>query len=611
MGRMEINLNFRWLASSWLALAIVIFSGSAVADVAHSPAWKRLLHFRSDFRGVEKSEIDHPSFFLGPDGNVNSLAELEASVKAFGLPLDAKMGPYDQHPQCVYPARYAFLKNALDLKMPSAACPEFERWRLGVNAHAVTLVYAAPYLGNPASMFGHTFLRLSSGRSEILDAGLSFDAAPTQDGRVLFVLKGLTGGYQGGFSQVPYYTKIENYSYQENRDLWEFELSLDQAQIDRLLQHIWEVGWAKFDYYFFDENCSYQLLSLLEVANSGWNLRDRFHAMAVPVDTVRAVVENSGAVKSSRIRPSLFSKLTKRLAKMSAEDRRRFDEIRLNHSRLRKENADVLDALLDWEKYRPSLFDEKLLLARADLSAAVGTSVAASEVVSLGHRTSKQRISLASENGVVRIGIGLRPVLHDELEVSTGYISSSSLTIADTNFSYLPTLGKLALDEMTFAAVTSRPSMDSLRQPVSWTVSVGLERPRETRCVDCLAAQARAGIGATVGVSEERLRFSLTGFGQAEVSNEFAKTFDQSFRFGPSFEATALVSLNDRIKIRVGAERFFYFAKFDGAATAFTKTSAALAAAIANDFEIRANVETRVIDKGFDTDLGLTLGRYF
>ena len=606
MGRMKINLK-----CCWLAFAIFAWSGSATADVAQSREWKSLLHFRRDLRGVEKSEIDNPSFFLSPDGNVNPLSELNASVKAFGLPPETKVGPYDQHPQCVYPARYAYLKSKLGLGMPSVACAEFERWRSGVNAHAVKLVYAAPYLGNPASMFGHTFLRLSSGGSEILDAGLSFDAAPSQDGYLLFALKGLTGGYQGGFSQQPYYTKIENYSDRENRDLWEFELNFDQAEIERLLQHIWEMGSARFDYYFFEENCSYHLLSLLEVAKPEWKLRDRFHAMAVPIDTVRSVVESPGAVRSSRVRPSLFSRLEERIAKLTDGDRKRFDEIRAEHSKLGTgEKAEVLDALLDWEKYRPSKFAEKLLLTRAQLPPAV-PEIEDRAVLSLGHKTSKQRLSVASENCAARIGVGLRPVLHDELETSAGYVSSSSLTILDTNLSYFPGFGKVALDELTFASVVSRPSMDSLHQPTSWTVNVGLERPRETRCLDCLAGALRAGLGATVGLFEERMRFSLMGFGQAELSNEFSKTFDQSFRFGPSLEFMTIVSFNDRLKLRIGAERLFYFAKFDGASIAFWKTSATFAAAVANDLEFRVDLEARAIDKGVDTDLGLTVSRYF
>ena len=33
-----------------------------------------------------------------------------------------------------------------------------------------------------------------------------------------------------------------------------------------MLKHLWELQGIAFDYYYFDENCSWQLLGLLEVA---------------------------------------------------------------------------------------------------------------------------------------------------------------------------------------------------------------------------------------------------------------------------------------------------------------------------------------------------------
>ena len=63
----------------------------------------------------------------------------------------------------------------------------------------------------------------------------------------------------------------------ENRDVWEYELNLEPHEIERLLAHTWELGFTRFDYYFFDENCSYHLLSLLDVARPGVELTDPSH----------------------------------------------------------------------------------------------------------------------------------------------------------------------------------------------------------------------------------------------------------------------------------------------------------------------------------------------
>ena len=70
--------------------------------------------------------------------------------------------------------------------------------------------------------------------------------------------------------------------YPEHRDLWEYRLTLTPAELDRLVRHLWELLPTYYDYYFFDENCSYHLLALLEVARPGLRLTDRFHAWTIP-----------------------------------------------------------------------------------------------------------------------------------------------------------------------------------------------------------------------------------------------------------------------------------------------------------------------------------------
>jgi len=68
---------------------------------------------------------------------------------------------------------------------------------------------------------------------------------------------------------------VKEYGDFENRDIWEYRLQLTAAQTERLLMHVWELKESYFDYFFFTENCAYQLLPLLEVANPELHLTDR------------------------------------------------------------------------------------------------------------------------------------------------------------------------------------------------------------------------------------------------------------------------------------------------------------------------------------------------
>lgn len=84
------------------------------------------------------------------------------------------------------------------------------------------------------------------------------------------------GGYPGLFALVPYQEKLSEYRSLENRDLWEYRLNLTQAETERMVEHVWELKQIKFDYFFFDENCSYRLLELLQVARPSLRLTGQF-----------------------------------------------------------------------------------------------------------------------------------------------------------------------------------------------------------------------------------------------------------------------------------------------------------------------------------------------
>ena len=243
--------------------------------------------------GGWKSEADGLGFFLaGAAGRRDPDAELAASLRAFFAP-----GPPDDgHAQCRFPARWDWLQRTLGIdpaRAPHPTCHDYDFWRTGISAQAATLVYATAYINSPASMYGHTFLRLSRATGEgnlLLDYIVNFAADVDTENGVLYALKGLTGGFPGRFYVMPYYVKVQEYSNIESRDLWEYQLSLSPEQVRRLVMHAWETRTTRFDYYFFTRNCSYQLLTLLEVADPSLHLSDQFHGAVIPADTVRAVL---------------------------------------------------------------------------------------------------------------------------------------------------------------------------------------------------------------------------------------------------------------------------------------------------------------------------------
>lgn len=54
-----------------------------------------------------------------------------------------------------------------------------------------------------------------------------------------------------------------------------------------MIAHAWEIRDRNFDYYFFDENCAYRLLALIDIARPGTDLLGEVSTHAIPSDTVR------------------------------------------------------------------------------------------------------------------------------------------------------------------------------------------------------------------------------------------------------------------------------------------------------------------------------------
>ncbi len=298
----------RKLLSLLLLLAVSTVQGMELDSLANDPEWLALLHVNRSATVHDRGEsyVDDQSFFLAANGKKDRLAELHATVTA--------LEPAQAPQRCNFPARYAFLARKLGWteNEPLAHCSEYLEWRRQIPSARAVLVFPASYLNSPSSMFGHTLMRLDASTAPENVWGswaVNFGAVTTgQDNSALYVWRGLAGGYPGHFSIVPYVSKIQEYSNLENRDIWEYSLKLEPVQIARLIDHLWELRNTNFDYYFFDENCSFRLLELMDVARPGENIIQGFRFTEEPVNTVRTLYRH-GLVTELVYRPSKASEL--------------------------------------------------------------------------------------------------------------------------------------------------------------------------------------------------------------------------------------------------------------------------------------------------------------
>lgn len=286
-----------------------LISRANALQLHNDPYWKLLLHYKRGIAG-DRSLVDDPKFFLAPNGRRKPGAELEATLRSF---FAVHSDPNTKHPALRFPARYFWLREQLNIdkaRVPVDVDRFYQDLTARFDPKRAILVFPSGYMDSPASMFGHTLLLLENTKGDKLTSmAVNYSARTEETFGPSFAIKGLLGLYEGYFSFLAYYEKINEYSNTDMRDIWEYYLNLDDRELHRLIAHMIELENIYSDYYFIDENCSYNLLFLLEAARPSSKLTSGFTFTAEPIATIQSVLR-SGMVSESQFRPSLYSRIT-------------------------------------------------------------------------------------------------------------------------------------------------------------------------------------------------------------------------------------------------------------------------------------------------------------
>lgn len=481
--------------------------------LADAREWRILGHYAAHrFRPGAASEADSPEFFLSPDGKNDPQAELDATLAAFFEPAEARIR-LDDHPQCAYPARREWLDARLGFdrtRFPWRECAALDEWIAGLGARGLTLVFAEAFMNNPSSTFGHTLLRVDgrpatdpggapsdrAGR-DLLSYSVNFAGETGTDSGALYAVKGIFGAYNGFFSLLPYYDKINQYVRWESRAIWEYELDFTPDEVRRLLFHLWELRDVAFAYFFFSENCSYQLLGLLEAARPGLDLSGGYAGWVIPIDTVRSIVEQAGISDRVVYRPSAVEKIRHMGAALGPEERR--IAAALSDGNLAPD-ADAVQALpaptrtttlavaadkVSYEAGKGDAAARKRLLGllRARSRTGVkGDPVAPPEPPAVrpdeGHGSSRLRVAGGAVDGRSFVELRWRPATHDLLDPQGGFLEGAAINFIDTAVRYHPDDGEFDLHELAVIDIESLAPRDELFEPISWHLKTGLATRR-------------------------------------------------------------------------------------------------------------------------------------
>lgn len=446
--------------------------------------------------GIE-SKIQNPEFFTASDftkARNNPQYETQEFLKLYK----------NQDPSlCKFPLRTKFIAETLNLpKYPTEKCEEWNKFKSRISLGSVSLVFSSYYVNTPASAFGHTLLKLNQKKtpgvpkSDLLDYGLNYAADVDVDNAVVYAFKGLLGQFSGTYTLIPYYYKIREYNDYESRDLWEYELSMTTDQLDNFERHVWELGSAKFRYYYIDENCSYQILNFLDLIYDQ-DLMSDLKTSVIPIDTVKALKKYPGILNPPVLRISQREKAEiyrQRLSpdslavlKTLTENPDSFSELTSKFST--EEKMKVLDAALELNDYlRPqdlmnkdgstSKEKQKLLNLRASIpsiSEAIKATNLDERDPTLSHPSERLGVFIGAQKNFGGYSkLSYRHTLHDLLDKSQGQPPHTQIEFLNAEISYYQKESKLKLNNLTLFQVTNISPLNPYKNSMSWFGNLGV-----------------------------------------------------------------------------------------------------------------------------------------
>ena len=259
--------------------------------------WKALLHYDNGFKVTDKN------FLISKKPSLKN--ELISTIKAF-YDLPSHYKNINNHAQCKFPARMLFLVHELNLpkdEFPKVNCKDLEIYKEKAPADEISLVYASENVTNPSTMMGHVFLKFSglNYKGKEVNHAITFYTVIESYNPLSLIYQNTISGMKGLFALQPYKTIKNNYTKKENRNLWEYQLSLNNYRKHLIYYHVWELKGIKMKYYFASYNCSTVIYDILSLARP--KIYDDKKMWITPLSSVKFLYKYN-LIKKAQLYPS-------------------------------------------------------------------------------------------------------------------------------------------------------------------------------------------------------------------------------------------------------------------------------------------------------------------
>ncbi len=577
-------LSFASYAESNISLEKIL-ANPKIDNIAQSRQWLKLLHIERNWLGIKGTQVTDAKFLFSDSKN-NSEKELRETLRNFLLPAaqfakeidnakKEKVLDHSEHPICRFPARLKFLKNELKEfdtfwgKLPAVVCNYQGIYKSAINAKSVSFVFSSYYSDSPGSAFGHTFFRINrksnNDHQELLDFGIGFAAQVTIDNPIAYALLGLVGGFNGIWTNLPYYYKVREYNDFESRDLWSYDLNLSEDELDTLILHLWEIGSHTYNYYFFTQNCAFHMLTALEAAAPRLHLTDHVpFYYVIPADSMKSLFYEPELVSNVTYRPSLRRVFEERYKLL---DNNSFDSLKDFAKNLSikdkgpqttdKEYAHYLDSTLDLLSLKfPNLVNgnhpeiyalkEDILKKRANIEYITESlDIKPHDDDRPDHSHGSSRLSLNYNHNIKDIGATYRFAIHDLLDPSVGMPENSQLEFF--NFSAKKYNNKFALEKFNLFKVFNLNPLNFYEKKLSWGLRFGSERMILSPKINPFYATGiETQVGYSFNLTNENRPWTFWSMAKADIAHASKSKNNQYGFFAGGYELGLLKRFNTK-----------------------------------------------------------------
>lgn len=255
---------------------------------------------------------------------------------------------------------------------------------------------------------------------------------------------------------------------------------------------------------------------------------DKFNWYAVPLETLKAVNNESGLVTAVAYRPSRQSKLKYREKQMNERQKRAFLQIiwqdNFDLDELDdEEKADVFETAYQYVQYRYvegdlELTDYRkksfnLLKERSQIAnhRQYFDELKNGENPVYAHKSAQIGAMFGVRNGETFQEIGLKPAYTSLTDDSYGMLKGAEINLLETKLRHYDAQDKYVLEAFNLLNIKSLSGTDMMFSPLSYEIGAAVQRIFDAKSGEDYAAfVVKAGVGRSLALSENMMLYVLT-----------------------------------------------------------------------------------------------------